>query len=145
MTLAEGRVQALPVGAGDRTPPKSRAGKNQSRWRSPTRCVRPPRPDVPTVKEAGYPDHHARRPGRLLRAAGNVECASRRRIAADIGAVVAADPMIEARLTATRADPSTSAGLRGSPAAIEEQRAQIAGDLPRRLGNQANAVIAWRA
>lgn len=120
--LAEGRVQAY-LSALAIVRPQIEAGKIKPL--AVTNKVRAPTaPDVPTVKEAGYPDLSL---DGLVGFFGPPEMSNalRERIAADIGAVVAADPTIGQRLTATGQIPNVG-GPTEFAAAIEEQRAQIA-------------------
>jgi tripartite-type tricarboxylate transporter receptor subunit TctC len=120
--LAEGRVQAY-LSALAIVRPQIEAGKIKPL--AVTNKVRAPTaPDVPTVKEAGYPDLSL---DGLVGFFGPTEMSNalRERIAADIGAVVAADPTIGQRLTATGQIPNVG-GPTEFAAAIEEQRAQIA-------------------
>jgi tripartite-type tricarboxylate transporter receptor subunit TctC len=120
--LAEGRVQAY-LSALAIVRPQIEAGKIKPL--AVTNKVRAPTaPDVPTVKEAGYPDLSL---DGLVGFFGPPEMSSalRERIAADIGAVVAADPTIGQRLTATGQIPNVG-GPTEFAAASEEQRAQIA-------------------
>ena len=120
--LAEGRVQAY-LSALAIVRPQIEAGKIKPL--AVTNKVRAPTaPDVPTVKEAGYPDLTL---DGLVGFFGPPEMSNalRERIAADIGAVVAADPTIGQRLTATGQIPNVG-GPTEFAAAIEEQRAQIA-------------------
>ena len=120
--LAEGRVQAY-LSALAIVRPQIEAGKIKPL--AVTNKVRAPTaPDVPTVKEAGYPDLTL---DGLVGFFGPTEMSNalRERIAADIGAVVAADPTIGQRLTATGQIPNVG-GPTEFAAAIEEQRAQIA-------------------
>jgi tripartite-type tricarboxylate transporter receptor subunit TctC len=120
--LAEGRVQAY-LSALAIVRPQIEAGKIKPL--AVTNKVRAPTaPDVPTVKEAGYPDLSL---DGLVGFFGPPEMSNalRERIAADIGAVVAADPTIGQRLTATGQIPNVG-GPTKFAAAIEEQRAQIA-------------------
>ena len=80
--------------------------------------------DVPTVKEAGYPDLTL---DGLVGFFGPPEMSNalRERVAADVAAVMAADPTVEARLAATGQIPNVG-GPSEFAAAIDEQRAQIA-------------------
>ncbi|MGZ3360370.1 MAG: Bug family tripartite tricarboxylate transporter substrate binding protein [Xanthobacteraceae bacterium] len=120
--LAEGRVQAY-LSALAIVRPQIEAGKIKPL--AVTNKVRAPTaPDVPTVKEAGYPDLTL---DGLVGFFGPPEMSNalRERIAADIGAVVAADPTIGQRLTATGQIPNVG-GPTEFAAASEEQRAQIA-------------------
>ena len=120
--LAEGRVQAY-LSALAIVRPQIEAGKIKPL--AVTNKVRAPTaPDVPTVKEAGYPDLTL---DGLVGFFGPPEMSNalRERIAADIGAVVAADPTIGQRLSATGQIPNVG-GPTEFAAAIEEQRAQIA-------------------
>jgi tripartite-type tricarboxylate transporter receptor subunit TctC len=120
--LAEGRVQAY-LSALAIVRPQIEAGKIKPL--AVTNKVRAPTaPDVPTVKEAGYSDLSL---DGLVGFFGPPEMSNalRERIAADIGAVVAADPTIGQRLTATGQIPNVG-GPTEFAAAIEEQRAQIA-------------------
>jgi tripartite-type tricarboxylate transporter receptor subunit TctC len=120
--LAEGRVQAY-LSALAIVRPQIEAGKIKPL--AVTNKVRAPTaPDVPTVKEAGYPDLSL---DGLVGFFGPPEMSNalRERIAADIGAVVAADPTIGQRLTATGQIPNVG-GPTEFAAASEEQRAQIA-------------------
>jgi NAD(P)-dependent dehydrogenase (short-subunit alcohol dehydrogenase family) len=99
--LAEGRVQAY-LSALAIVRPQIEAGKIKPL--AVTNKVRAPTaPDVPTVKEAGYPDLTL---DGLVGFFGPPEMSNalRERIAADIGAVVAADPTIGQRLERDRAD-----------------------------------------
>jgi tripartite-type tricarboxylate transporter receptor subunit TctC len=119
--LAEGRVQAY-VGALAIARPQIEAGKIKAL--AVTNSVRAPTlPDVPTVKEAGYGELTL---DGLVGFFGPPEMSSalRERIAADIRAV-AADPTIEARLTAT-GQLLNVGGPAEFAAATEEQRAKIA-------------------
>jgi len=120
--LAEGRVQAY-LSALAIVRPQIEAGKIKPL--AVTNKVRAPTaPDVPTVKEAGYPDLSL---DGLVGFFGPPEMSNalRERIAADIGAVVAADPTIGQRLSATGQIPNVG-GPTEFAAASEEQRAQIA-------------------
>ena len=120
--LAEGRVQAY-LSALAIVRPQIEAGKIKPL--AVTNKVRAPTaPDVPTVKEAGYADLSL---DGLVGFFGPPEMSNalRERIAADIGAVVAADPTIGQRLTATGQIPNVG-GPTEFATAIEEQRAQIA-------------------
>jgi tripartite-type tricarboxylate transporter receptor subunit TctC len=120
--LAEGRVQAY-LSALAIVRPQIEAGKIKPL--AVTNKVRAPTaPDVPTVKEAGYSDLSL---DGLVGFFGPPEMSNalRERIAADIGAVVAADPTIGQRLTATGQIPNVG-GPTEFATAIEEQRAQIA-------------------
>ena len=120
--LAEGRVQAY-LSALAIVRPQIEAGKIKPL--AVTNKVRAPTaPDVPTVKEAGYPDLTL---DGLVGFFGPPEMSNalRQRIAADIAAVMAADPTIEARLVATGQIPNVG-GPSEFAAAIDEQRAQIA-------------------
>jgi tripartite-type tricarboxylate transporter receptor subunit TctC len=120
--LAEGRVQAY-LSALAIVRPQIEAGKIKPL--AVTNKVRAPTaPDVPTVKEAGYPDLTL---DGLVGFFGPPEMSNalRERIAADIGAVVAADPTIGQRLSATGQIPNVG-GPTEFAAASEEQRAQIA-------------------
>jgi len=127
--LAEGRVQAY-LSALAIVRPQIEAGKIKPL--AVTNKVRAPTaPDVPTVKEAGYPDLTL---DGLVGFFGPPEMSNalRERIAADIGAVVAADPTIGQRLSATGQIPNVG-GPTEFAAASEEQRAQIAA-LAKELG-----------
>lgn len=120
--LAEGRVQAY-LSALAIVRPQIEAGKIKPL--AVTNKVRAPTaPDVPTVKEAGYPDLTL---DGLVGFFGPPEMSNalRERIASDIGAVVAADPTIGQRLSATGQIPNVG-GPTEFAAASEEQRAQIA-------------------
>ena len=120
--LAEGRVQAY-LSALAIVRPQIEAGKIKPL--AVTNKVRAPTaPDLPTVKEAGYPDLTL---DGLVGFFGPPEMSNalRERIAADIGAVVAADPTIGQRLSATGQIPNVG-GPTEFAAASEEQRAQIA-------------------
>jgi len=120
--LAEGRVQAY-LSALAIVRPQIEAGKIKPL--AVTNKVRAPTaPDVPTVKEAGYPDLTL---DGLVGFFGPPEMSNalRERIAVDIGAVVAADPTIGQRLSATGQIPNVG-GPTEFAAASEEQRAQIA-------------------
>jgi tripartite-type tricarboxylate transporter receptor subunit TctC len=119
--LAEGRVQAY-VGALAIARPQIEAGKIKAL--AVTNSVRAPTlPDVPTVKEAGYGELTL---DGLVGFFGPPEMSSalRERIAADVRAV-AADPTIEARLTAT-GQLLNVGGPAEFAAATAEQRAKIA-------------------
>jgi tripartite-type tricarboxylate transporter receptor subunit TctC len=90
-----------------------------------TNSVRAPTlPDLPTVKEAGYPDLTL---DGLVGFFGppDMPQALRERIAADVKAAAAADPVIAERLTLTGQIPNFG-GPAEFHAAIEEQRARIA-------------------
>ena len=92
---------------------KSQAGKIKPL--AVTNKVRAPTaPDVPTVKEAGYPDLSL---DGLVGFFGPPEMSNalRERIAADIGAVVAADPTIGTAPRPTTGRTPTSAARRNSP------------------------------
>jgi tripartite-type tricarboxylate transporter receptor subunit TctC len=120
--LAEGRVQAY-LSALAIVRPQIEAGKIKPL--AVTNKVRAPTaPDVPTVKEAGYPDLTL---DGLVGFFGPPEMSNalRERIAADVGAVVAANPTIGQRLSATGQIPNVG-GPTEFAAASEEQRAQIA-------------------
>jgi tripartite-type tricarboxylate transporter receptor subunit TctC len=120
--LAEGRVQvyesALAI-----VRPQLQSGK--IKLLAVTNSVRAPsQPEVPTVKEAGYPELTL---DGLVGLFGppDMPMPLRERIAADIAAVVAADPTIGARLSATGQLPNVG-GPAEFAAATEEQRAKIA-------------------
>ncbi len=120
--LAEGRVQvyesALAI-----VRPQLQSGK--IKLLAVTNSVRAPTaPDVPTVKEAGYPELTL---DGLVGLFGPPEMSMelRQRIAADIAAVVAADPTIGARLSTTGQILNVG-GPAEFAAATEEQRAKIA-------------------
>ena len=120
--LAEGRVQvyesALAI-----VRPQLQSGK--IKLLAVTNSVRAPsQPEVPTVKEAGYPEITL---DGLVGLFGppDMPMALRERIAADIAAVVAADPTIGTRLSATGQLPNVG-GPAEFAAATEEQRAKIA-------------------
>jgi tripartite-type tricarboxylate transporter receptor subunit TctC len=120
--LAEGRVQvyesALAI-----VRPQLQSGK--IKLLAVTNTVRAPtEPAVPTVKEAGYPELTL---DGLVGLFGppDMPMALRERIAADIAAVVAADPTIGTRLLATGQLPNVG-GPAEFAAATEEQRAKIA-------------------
>jgi tripartite-type tricarboxylate transporter receptor subunit TctC len=120
--LAEGRVQvyesALAI-----VRPQLQSGK--IKLLAVTNSVRAPsQPEVPTVKEAGYPELTL---DGLVGLFGppDMPMALRERIAADIAAVVAADPTIGTRLSATGQLPNVG-GPAEFAAATEEQRAKIA-------------------
>jgi tripartite-type tricarboxylate transporter receptor subunit TctC len=83
----------------------------------------PTLPDLPTVKEAGFPDPAI---DGLVGFFGppDMPQALRERIAADVRGVAAADPLIEERLNATGQMPNFG-GPAEFHAAIEEQRARI--------------------
>src|SRR5262245_16418436 len=90
-----------------------------------TNSIRPPsNPDVPTVKEAGFPELTL---DGLVGFFGPPEMSNalRERIAADIRAVVAADPVIGERLAAT-GQVLNLGGPAEFAAATDEQRARIA-------------------
>ena len=120
--LAEGRVQvyesALAI-----VRPHLESGKIKPL--AVTNSMRAPTlPDVPTVKEAGYPELTL---DGLVGFFGPPEMSNalRERIAADIRAVVAADPVIGERLAAT-GQVLNLGGPAEFAAATEEQRARIA-------------------
>jgi tripartite-type tricarboxylate transporter receptor subunit TctC len=120
--LAEGRVQvyesALAI-----VRPHLESGKIKPL--AVTNSMRAPTlPDVPTVKEAGYPELTL---DGLVGFFGPPEMSNalRERIAADIRAVVAADPVIGERLAAT-GQLLNLGGPAEFAAATEEQRARIA-------------------
>lgn len=120
--LAEGRVQVYEA-AYAIVRPQLQAGK--IKLLAVTNSVRSPAaPDVPTVKEAGFP---ALTLDGLVGFFGSPEMpmALRERIAADVRAVVAADPAIEARLTAT-GQVLNLGGPAEFAAATDEQRAKLA-------------------
>ncbi len=120
--LAEGRVQAYEA-AYAIVRPQLQAGK--IKLLAVTNSVRSPAaPDVPTVKEAGFPGLTL---DGLVGFFGPPEMplALRERIAADVRAVVAADPTIEARLTAT-GQVLNLGGPAEFAAATDEQRAKLA-------------------
>jgi tripartite-type tricarboxylate transporter receptor subunit TctC len=83
----------------------------------------PTLPDLPTVKEAGFPDLAI---DGLVGFFGPPEMpqALRERIAADVRGVAASDPLIEERLNATGQTPNFG-GPAEFHAAIEDQRARI--------------------
>jgi tripartite-type tricarboxylate transporter receptor subunit TctC len=83
----------------------------------------PTLPDLPTVREAGFPDPAI---DGLVGFFGppDMPQALRERIAADVRGVAAADPLIEERLNATGQMPNFG-GPAEFHAAIEEQRARI--------------------
>ena len=96
--LAEGRIQLLSSSLA-MVLPLMQAGKIKvlavtSRKRAASA------PDVPTVAEAGYPALEMDSPIGMFGPRG-MPRALRERIAADVRAVVAADPMIATRLAAT--------------------------------------------
>ncbi len=96
--LAEGRLQLLSSSLAIVTPLKQ-AGKVRimavtSKQRMPSA------PDVPTVREAGYPELEMDSPGGIFGPRG-MPLATREQIAADVRAVLAADPSIAKRLEAT--------------------------------------------
>jgi tripartite-type tricarboxylate transporter receptor subunit TctC len=96
--LAEGRIQLLSSSLAIVTPLKQ-AGK--IRILAVTSGQRmPSTPDVPTVREAGYPALEMDSPGGIFGPRG-MTMATRERIAEDVRAVLAADPSIAKRLEAT--------------------------------------------
>jgi tripartite-type tricarboxylate transporter receptor subunit TctC len=114
-------VQAY-VGALAIARPQIEAGKIKAL--AVTNSVRAPTlPDVPTVKEAGNPELTLDGPVGFF-GPPEMSSALRERIAADVRAV-AADPTIEARLTAT-GQLLNVGGPAEFAAATEEQRAKIA-------------------
>jgi tripartite-type tricarboxylate transporter receptor subunit TctC len=120
--LAEGRVQVY-LSALAIVRPQLEAGK--IKLLAVTNSVRAPTaPDVPTVKEAGYPELMLDGLAGVFGPSG-MPNELRERIAADIRAVVAADPLIGDRLAATGQILNV-----GGPAefaqATEEQRGKIA-------------------
>ena len=120
--LAEGRVQVYELALAI-VRPQLQSGK--IKLLAVTNSVRAPTaPDVPTVKEAGYPELTL---DGLVGLFGPPEMSMelRQRIAADIAAVVAADPTIGARLSTTGQILNVG-GPAEFAAATEEQRAKIA-------------------
>jgi tripartite-type tricarboxylate transporter receptor subunit TctC len=120
--LAEGRVQVYEA-AFAIVRPQVQAGK--IKVLAVTNSTRAPAaPEVPTVKEAGYPDLTL---DGLVGFFGPSDMSKelRERIASDVRAVVAADPTIEARLTAT-GQVLNLGGPAEFAAATEEQRAKLA-------------------
>ncbi len=96
--LAEGRIQLLTSSLAIVTP-LSQAGKIRimavtSKQRMPST------PDVPTVREAGFPALEMDSPGGIFGPRG-MPLATRERIAEDVRAVLAEDPSIAKRLEAT--------------------------------------------
>ena len=120
--LGEGRVQAY-LSALVIVRPQLQAGK--IKLLAVTNSVRAPTaPNVPTVKEAGYPDLTLDGLVGFFGPPG-MPLALRERIAADVAAVVAADPAIGTRL----ADTGQILNVGGPAefgAATDEQRAKIA-------------------
>jgi tripartite-type tricarboxylate transporter receptor subunit TctC len=120
--LGEGRVQAY-LSAMVIVRPQLQAGK--VKLLAVTNSVRAPTaPNVPTVKEAGYPDLTLDGLVGFFGPPG-MPLALRERIAADVAAVVAADPAIGTRL----ADTGQILNVGGPAefgAATDEQRAKIA-------------------
>jgi tripartite-type tricarboxylate transporter receptor subunit TctC len=120
--LAEGRVQVYEA-AFAIVRPQVQAGK--IKVLAVTNSTRAPAaPEVPTVKEAGYPDLTL---DGLVGFFGPSDMSKelRERIASDVRAVVAGDPTIEARLTAT-GQVLNLGGPGEFAAATEEQRAKLA-------------------
>jgi tripartite-type tricarboxylate transporter receptor subunit TctC len=120
--LAEGRVQVYEA-AFAIVRPQVQAGK--IKVLAVTNSTRAPAaPEVPTVKEAGYPDLTL---DGLVGFFGPSDMSKelRERIASDVRAVVAGDPTIEARLTAT-GQVLNLGGPAEFAAATEEQRAKLA-------------------
>lgn len=120
--LAEGRVQVYEA-AFAIVRPQVQAGK--IKVLAVTNTTRAPAaPEVPTVKEAGYPDLTL---DGLVGFFGPSDMSKelRERIASDVRAVVAADPTIEARLTAT-GQVLNLGGPAEFAAATDEQRAKLA-------------------
>jgi tripartite-type tricarboxylate transporter receptor subunit TctC len=96
--IAEGRIQLLSSSQAI-VVPLSQAGKIRilavtSKQRMPNT------PDVPTVREAGYPNLEIDSPGGIFGPRG-MPLAARESIAEDVRAVLAADPSIAKRLEAT--------------------------------------------
>jgi tripartite-type tricarboxylate transporter receptor subunit TctC len=120
--LAEGRVQVYEA-AFAIVRPQVQAGK--IKVLAVTNSTRAPAaPEVPTVKEAGYPDLTL---DGLVGFFGPSDMSKelRERIASDVRAVVAADPKIGERLTAT-GQVLNLGGPAEFAAATEEQRAKLA-------------------
>jgi tripartite-type tricarboxylate transporter receptor subunit TctC len=119
--LAAGRIQVNET-AYAIARPQLQAGK--IKLLAVTNSVRAPTlPDLPTVKEAGYPDLTL---DGLVGFFGppDMPLALRERIAADVKGVAVADPVIEERLNLTGQMPNFG-GPAEFHAAIEEQRARI--------------------
>jgi tripartite-type tricarboxylate transporter receptor subunit TctC len=96
--IAEGRIQLLSSSLAIVTP-LMQAGKIRiMAVTSPRRM--PSTPDVPTVREAGYPALEMDSPGGIFGPRG-MPLATRERIAEDVRAVLADDPTIAKRLEAT--------------------------------------------
>ena len=95
----------------------------------------PSTPDVPTVREAGYPDLEMDSPGGIFGPRG-MPLATRERIAEDVRAVLAADPSIAKRLEATGqvVDRAAARGVRrrhqaaARQARLDRQAARYEGD-----------------
>jgi tripartite-type tricarboxylate transporter receptor subunit TctC len=120
--LAEGRVQVYEA-AFAIVRPQVQAGK--IKVLAVTNTTRAPAaPEIPTVKEAGYPDLTLDGLVGFFGPSG-MSKELRERIASDVRAVVAADPSIEARLTAT-GQVLNLGGPAEFAAATDEQRAKLA-------------------
>ena len=120
--LGEGRVQAY-ISALVIVRPQLQAGK--IKLLAMTNSVRAPTaPNVPTVKEAGYPDLTLDGLVGFFGPPG-MPLALRERIAADVAAVAAADPAIGTRLADT-GQVLNVGGPAEFGAATDEQRAKIA-------------------
>jgi tripartite-type tricarboxylate transporter receptor subunit TctC len=96
--LAEGRLQLLSSSLAIVTPLKQAGKVRIMAFTSKQRM--PSAPDVPTVREAGYPELEMDSPGGIFGPRG-MPLATREQIAADVRAVLAADPSIAKRLEAT--------------------------------------------
>ena len=120
--LAEGRVQVYEAALAI-VQPQLQSGKIE--LLAVTNSVRAPTlPDVPTVKEAGYPELTLDGLVGYFGPAG-MPLELRERIAADVKAVIAADPIIPERLNFT-GQVLNVGGPAEFGAAIDEQRARLA-------------------
>jgi tripartite-type tricarboxylate transporter receptor subunit TctC len=120
--IAEGRIQLLTSSLAIVTP-LMQAGKIRvlavtSKQRMPSA------PDVPTVREAGFPALEMDSPGGIFGPRG-MPLATRERIAEDVRAVLAADPTIAKRLEAT-GQVVTGQGPAEFSAGIKELRDKLA-------------------
>ena len=120
--IAEGRIQLLTSSLAIVTP-LMQAGKIRvlavtSKQRMPSA------PDVPTVREAGFPALEMDSPGGIFGPRG-MPLATRERIAEDVRAVLAADPSIAKRLEAT-GQVVTGQGPAEFTAGIKELRDKLA-------------------
>ena len=133
--LAENRIQLLSSSLAIVTP-LMHAGKIKvlavtSRQRAPNA------PDVPTVREAGYPALEMDSPGGLF-GPRDMPLAVREKIAADVRAVVASDPELAKPLIATGqiVRRARACGVRRQHQGIERQARRHR----QRAGNEENAI-----